>query len=298
MLRIGIPVQYEGAEAIAEQASVSYDPVSREARWLSYVEAVRRSGAQPIPLTWTFDPKQARAHAEQALSSFDAIVLTGGPDVDPHDYGEETDPNANVVTELTGRRDAFERTLAQLAYARGVPTLGICRGIQVMNVALGGTLVQDIPSMLARAGEHQQQHPRSAREPRARGERTHWVAVEDDSLLARVLGEALGAPSAPPSNRRVLAVNSMHHQAVGRVAAQLIVTARACEHEPGVEIVEALEAPQARHPFYLGVQWHPEELARPAVQGDAAAADAAALFTALAHAAQAVAAQRRGAVRS
>ena len=241
----------------------------------SYLEGVRRAGAQPVLLPW--EPERAA----ELLEGVDALLITGGPDIDPALYGQGPHP---TVAGKTGapERDAFELAIARLAYQRGVPTLGICRGLQVMNVALGGTLVQDVPSQIVAAAEHQQQYPQTGTPVRRRGERTHRVEVSADSLLARVLGESAQA----------LAVNSMHHQAVDALAPDLRVSARALEGQRGVEIVEGLEASSARHPFYLAVQWHPEELANPEVGGDEQAPDAHALFAALAHAAR-----RRGVPR-
>ncbi|TAM57980.1 gamma-glutamyl-gamma-aminobutyrate hydrolase family protein [bacterium] len=260
MVKIGITSQVARGERI-------------DATLQSYIDSVGAAGAQPVLLDW--EPQRAA----ELLAAVDGVVMTGGPDLAPAYYGiQQPHPSVELGQ---AERDAFELELARLALARDVPVLGICRGLQVMNVALGGTLVQDIHAELPTAAEHQQQYPQAGAAPRPRGERTHGVTIAPDSLLARALGSA---------TQRV-DVNSMHHQAVGRVAPELLVVARAVERDPRVEIVEGLEAPSARHPFYLAVQWHPEELANPAVGGDAAARDARGLFAALV-----TAAQRRGAL--
>ncbi|TAM88585.1 gamma-glutamyl-gamma-aminobutyrate hydrolase family protein [bacterium] len=262
MVKIGVTSQVARGEAV-------------HAALQSYIDRVRAAGGEPVLLEW--EPRRAA----ELLASVDGVVMTGGPDVDPAYYGIHP-PHASVVC-APPLRDNFEVELARLGLESGVPMLGICRGLQVMNVALGGTLVQDIAAVLPTASEHQQQYPQNGAAARPRGERTHTVEIEPASLLAKALG----------SRERLLEVNSMHHQAVGRVSSELAVVARAVERDPRVEIVEGLEARQGRHPFYLAVQWHPEELANPDVGGDPAAEDARCLFAALV-----AAAHRRGASRS
>jgi putative glutamine amidotransferase len=171
-------------------------------------------------------------HAEDAaelIERLDGIILAGGFDCDPALYGEPSHPS---VEPMDPRRQANDLALANLARQRGIPLLGICLGVQVMNVAAGGTLLQDIDS----------QHPtdiRHASEPEDRGR--HDVEVVSGTRLAGILGEGR------------INVNSSHHQAVGRVAPGFRVTATAPDG-----IVEGIEDPQ--HPFYVGVQWHPEDL--------------------------------------
>jgi putative glutamine amidotransferase len=191
--------------------------------YLTYVEALRRSGA--IPVVIPPQPENADAIAE----SLDGIVLAGGFDCDPELYGEEPHPS---VEPMDRRRQDNDLALARVARDRGIPTLGICLGLQMMNVAAGGSLVQDIDSQMETDIQHD-----STPENRVR----HDVVVEKGTKLASILGE------------RELNVNSSHHQAINKVADDLKITAHAPDG-----IVEGLEDP--RHPFYVGVQWHPEDM--------------------------------------
>lgn len=192
----------------------------------AYANALVEAGLVPVVL-----PPIDAAAAIAALEDVAGLVLTGGEDVDPALFGETphvaTDPPHH-------RRDAYEIALAQAALDRRVPTLAICRGAQVVNVALGGSLVQDIPA----------QRPGSiAHSPAGkRAERVHRIDIDPDSRLAR----DLGATS--------ITTNSSHHQSVDRVAAGLRVTARS---EDG--IIEALESIDPQW-WMVAVQWHPEEL--------------------------------------
>lgn len=192
----------------------------------AYTNALAAFGLLPVVL-----PPVDAALAAAALDQVAGLVLTGGEDVDPARFGAERHP---ATGEPHFARDAYEIALARVAFEQRVPTLAICRGVQLMNVALGGTLVQDIPS----------EHPGAiAHDPQGkRAERVHRVDVDSNSRLADVLAETS------------ISTNSSHHQAVDRVAADLWITART---EDG--IVEAIEA---RDPAWwmLGVQWHPEEL--------------------------------------
>jgi putative glutamine amidotransferase len=167
-------------------------------------------------------------------------MLTGGDDVAPARYGE--DAHATVV-EVEPERDTFEIALIQEARRRGLPILAICRGIQVMNVAFGGTLVQDIPSQVPGALNHRLTVP-----PHKSFDYAHDVWVEENSLLARLMQERLGGSDS-------CAVNSRHHQAVKDVASGFKVVATAPDG-----IIEAIEDPAAR--FCLGVEWHPENFWR------------------------------------
>jgi putative glutamine amidotransferase len=195
----------------------------RSFAYLTYCEAVRRAGAIPLVI-----PPQPE-NAEEVLSRIDGLLLAGGYDCDPTAYGEESH---HTVEPMDPRRQSNDLALAEAARKRGVPTLGICLGLQVMNVAAGGKLIQDIDS------EHDTEI-RHASKPENRGR--HDVIIEQGTHLASVV------PAAE------LNVNSSHHQAVGEVGEGLRVTAHAPDG-----IVEGLEDP--RHPFYLGVQWHPEDM--------------------------------------
>jgi putative glutamine amidotransferase len=187
-----------------------------------YVESVRRAGGEPVILDWT------TTSAADALQRADAVLLTGGPDVDPSRYAEQ--PHG-TTRPAEPERDRFELELAARALERDVPMLAICRGMQVLNVAAGGTLIQDIPSELAKAVRHDIREPKNAV--------AHTVALAPDSRLARLLGT------------REAAVNSRHHQAVREAGQGLIITAVAPDG-----IVEAIERPAAT--FCVGVEWHPE----------------------------------------
>ncbi len=162
----------------------------------------------------------------------DAVLLPGGPDVDPVEYGQERHPQTKVID--VGR-DALELTLARWTVADDRPLFGICRGHQVMNVALGGTLVQDIPSQVDTTLTHDlpDEYPRSTR--------LHNVEISPDSRLASILGTTR------------VTVNSLHHQSVQAPAPGVNLTAYAPDG-----VVEALEMPN-KH-FVLSVQWHPEDL--------------------------------------
>jgi putative glutamine amidotransferase len=165
------------------------------------------------------------------LAGCQGVILSGGVDVGPDLYGY-VDADG-IVEETDPRRDAFEVEVIRAAIARNLPILGICRGTQLTNVVLGGTLVPD----LQRAGH---QDHRSTPE----GDRVHPVAVEQGSLLAGITGVAQGT------------VSSAHHQAVGRVGEGLRVTARSADG-----VVEALEwAVPAGRAFFQLVQWHPERM--------------------------------------
>ena len=169
------------------------------------------------------------------LEDLDGIVLSGGMDVDPLHYGEEPHPTVKTVPE---EHDAFEIALARAALEGGVPILGICRGSQVLAVADGGALVQDVPSQHPDAGTHMVDWETMAdAEP---GDHWHALEVEPGSRLAGWVGDGEAR------------INSFHHQAVARTGERLRPVARA---EDGV--IEATEsAPDA--PFAVGLQWHNE----------------------------------------
>jgi len=193
-----------------------------------YVESVRRAGGEPLLLDPADDPARS-------LDRVDALLLTGGDDVDPALYGEA--PHA--TTEVDAARDRFEIPLSRDAVARDMPVFAICRGAQVLNVAAGGTLVQDIPSTVASELAHSIDVPKD--------HVAHAVRVTPGTRLASALG------SSTPSE--TCSVNSRHHQAVGQVAPSFVVSAVS---EDGV--VEAIERPASR--FCVGVQWHPENFWR------------------------------------
>jgi len=179
--------------------------------------------------------------ARDAIEGASGLLLTGGDDVAPSRYGEE--PHATVVSDSDAGRDEFELALVREARARDLPIFAICRGVQVLNVACGGTLVQDIPSYVTGAVRHSLPVP-----PNTAYSLAHEVWIEKDSLLARLMGERL-------SGQDSCDVNSRHHQAVKDVAAGFRVSATAPDG-----VIEAIEDPAVR--FCLGVQWHPENFWR------------------------------------
>ena len=176
---------------------------------------------------------------EQALAGIDGLMLTGGDDVAPSRYGEQAHP---TVVEAEAGRDEFEIGLINSARARQLPILAICRGVQMLNVACGGTLVQDIPSQLTGALVHSLPVP-----PNLAYSLAHEVWVEKDSLLSKLMRERLVDDTCE--------VNSRHHQAVKDVARGFRVSATAPDG-----VIEAIEDPAAR--FCLGVEWHPENFWR------------------------------------
>jgi putative glutamine amidotransferase len=201
-----------------------------------YLIGLRDAGGLPLPITPVHEGESLRA----AYELLDGLCLTGGEDVEPARYGQEVRaPNVETVPE----RDVLEFRLLEWALADGLPVLAICRGIQVLNVALGGTLHQDLPSERPGAVAHDQM---KAEPPVPRPEPSHDVGVRAGSFL----GDLVGAGRLP--------VNSMHHQGIDVLAPGLVAVAHAPDG-----LVEAVEpADRARAAFLLGVQWHPEELLR------------------------------------
>ena len=195
----------------------------------SYCDAVLAAGGAPLLL-----PPMPEGALRAAFGRLDGLLLPGGGDVAAHRYGG---PDSGLLTLVEEERDALEIALTCWALADGLPTLAICRGIQVLNVAAGGTLIQDVPSQVAGALVH-----RSA--PGSPPEHLeHTVALAPGSRLAAVY--------APEGE---VWVNSRHHQAVDTVAPGLRTTAVATDG-----VIEGIEAEDGR--FVVGVQWHPENLA-------------------------------------
>jgi len=193
----------------------------------AYAEAVLRAGGLPLVLPLSTDAAVVDAY----LDRVSAVVVTGGAfDVPPEAYGETPREGLGPTKPL---RTTFETLVLQAALRRKLPLLGICGGMQLLNVVLGGTLYQDLHRELPGAKEHEQRN--------ARSQPSHPVDVRDGSALAEVLG------------RGQLMVNSTHHQAVCKLAPTLRLSAAAPDG-----VVEAVESTE--HPFALGVQWHPELL--------------------------------------
>ena len=191
---------------------------------LLYIDAVVRAGGTPLLL-----PPSEPGLLDELLAVVDGVVLIGGRDYDPRAYGQEPHPATKLVDP---RRDRFDRALAAALMDSDIPTLGICGGMQLLNIAAGGDLHQHIPDALPGASVHSR---RKGDNPR------HMVNIEPDSLLRRLVGS------------ETLEVNTSHHQAVRRVGDGLRVVARSRDG-----VVEAIEG--FGKPFLLGVQWHPERL--------------------------------------
>jgi putative glutamine amidotransferase len=200
----------------------------------AYTDALVAVGLIPVILP-PIDPAMAAA----AMTDIAGLVLTGGEDVDPHRFGEDPLPQTGAPHQA---RDAYELALARTAAERRVPTLAICRGAQVMNVALGGSLIQDIETQRP----HALRHDASDR----RNDRVHEIDIDRRSRLADIVR----------STR--ISTNSSHHQSIDRVAEGLRIVA----HSPD-GIVEAAEAVDPAW-WMVAVQWHPEELTATAEDWD------------------------------
>lgn len=195
-----------------------------------YEESIRRAGGDPQVLD-----RPADSPAD-VVRRFDAVLLTGGGDVHPSLYGEPTHPSFSAAEE---GRDEYEMELVQRAMEADLPVLAICRGLQVLNVARGGTLVQDIPDQLGHEVNHRVPDPPSAL--------AHDIEVARGSRLADLLRERLDGERC--------AVNSRHHQGPKQLGHGLLSTATAADG-----VIEAVEDPRRR--FCIGVQWHPENFWR------------------------------------
>jgi putative glutamine amidotransferase len=184
-------------------------------------------------------PEEARRLAE-VVEELDGLVLTGGRDIDPVQYGQTPlePPVIHDVVDVDGERDSLELPLARVALERDMPVFGICRGIQVLNVAAGGDLVQDVKLLGLERGTHYQ----SRRSPPVpEHEAGHSVRVAAGTVLSEIVGAG------------DVGVNSFHHQVVGHLAQGFVVSAIAADG-----VIEAIESPV--HRFVLGVQWHPERM--------------------------------------
>lgn len=192
--------------------------------YANYVDALERVGLAPVLITPAHDPDSIRA----LLHACDGLVLSGGGDIAPMSYGEEILAELDAVS---ADRDAMERFTLDEATGLGLPVLGICRGLQLINVHRGGTLIQDLPTQKAGDILHNQRSPWN--------EKQHDVTIEPGSRLAEILGAG------------TIRVNSFHHQAVKDLGQGLVVTAYSPDG-----LVEGLEAPD--QPWMLAVQWHLE----------------------------------------
>lgn len=192
----------------------------------AYVNAVRAAGLTPVIV-----PPLPPEAVEPILSAVRGVVLTGGEDVDPAEYGQQSQGSNPPHRD----RDKCEIAMVHGARERNIPVLAICRGIQLVNVALGGTLIQDIPTQRPSAIDH---------DSKAREMRVHDIVLEPESKLSAAIGTSRAA------------VNSAHHQAIDRLAEGLKMTAWSPDG-----IVEGAEW-EGHYWWMLAVQWHPEELIR------------------------------------
>lgn len=204
--------------------------ITRCSRMDDYVASVEQAGGRPRILEVSDSPRKV-------VAEIDGLVLTGGGDVDPVMYREDRHP---TVSDAEPGRDEFEIDLARRAMDADLPVLAICRGAQVLNVAAGGTLVQDIPSAIETTLAHSIEEPKH--------EIAHDVTVTPGSRLQRALGNGV-------SGNHTCRVNSRHHQSVGTLGRSLQASATAPDG-----VVEAIEGSDAE--FCIGVQWHPENFWR------------------------------------
>ena len=205
----------------------TWDGAERTGLNSAYLRSVSAVGGVPVVLS----PLIGASSAARALDGVDGLVLTGGEDIDPGWYNSERSPLLNPPSR---ERDLFELALFAAARQRELPILGICRGIQLINVALGGTLYQDLPSERPGPVDHNRAGTRT--------DRSHPIRLTPKSLTAR----ALGATS--------IRVNSFHHQGIRDLARGLVATGWSDD-----DLIEAVEGAEGL-PWTLAVQWHPEEM--------------------------------------
>ncbi|MBI5197990.1 MAG: gamma-glutamyl-gamma-aminobutyrate hydrolase family protein [Nitrospirae bacterium] len=185
---------------------------------IRYVQAVETAGGIP----WIIPPVQNRKKVLYYARHLDGFLFTGGDDIDPRYYGQRSKASLTLSPDL---RTEFELSLLRDVMKVEKPVLGICLGTQLINVALGGTLIQDIPLQLSRSLNH-------------RG--VHVVSVSKNSFLSRIVG-----------NKKTISIQSSHHQAIDRLGKGLEISGTAPDG-----IIEAVEYPD--YPFFIGIQWHPE----------------------------------------
>lgn len=200
-----------------------------------YAKSILAAGGVPLLLPPLVGPGGAadRSAIDAALEAVDGVVFTGGDDMHPRAYGQDPHPE---IALMDSERDAADLALMQCALERGLPILGICAGMQLLNVACGGTLHQHLPD--AEGSRYPALHVLHRSDDDGSG--SHPVAIEPGSRLAAVAGAA------------ELSANSLHHQAVDRIGSGLRISARASDG-----VVEGIESATER--FAIGVQWHPEE---------------------------------------
>lgn len=214
----------EDVETVAER------PLGKFIRTdLDYVEGIAEAGGAPLVLPPVIGSRGMAA----VVDSLDGLVLSGGSDLHPGYYGEEPVPELGITIP---ERDEFEMEVLEHALRRGIPIFGICRGMQVLNVALGGTLYQDLASQLGVDGvKHRQQIPK--------WQPTHEVEVRGGSCVGSIMG------------CKTARVNSYHHQGIKDLAGDLVVSGHSCDG-----IIEAVEARDLSEQWIVGVQWHAEAM--------------------------------------
>lgn len=233
-----------GPLAAGRQPLIGLSSYAEPARWaaweapaallpLNYAEQVTAAGGTPVLLP-------PLPGIEAAVARLDALVLTGGGDIDPAAYGAPPHPRTGRVS---SGRDRAELSLLAAALAAGLPVLGICRGLQLLNIAQGGTLHQHLADLAGPAGD-------AGHTPAPGTFGSHPVRIAAGSTLAGILG------GDGRHGERGLAVPTAHHQAIDRLGGGLVATAWAADGV--IEAVEFAEPAPPRHPFVLAVQWHPE----------------------------------------
>ncbi|MFZ3590033.1 gamma-glutamyl-gamma-aminobutyrate hydrolase family protein [Bacillus sp. DJP31] len=192
-----------------------------------YVQSIIQAGGIPVIL-----PIGVDSDVDQLVDKIDGLVVTGGGDIDPILFGEEPHPKLGMISP---GRDSFEMAIIEKMLVANKPILAICRGIQILNIAVGGDMYQDIYSQI---DTDLLQHSQNA----TRTHLSHYVIATENSLLEDIAGQSK------------FKVNTFHHQAVRNVPKPLVVSGVASDG-----IIEAIES--VEHTFVLGVQWHPEPLA-------------------------------------
>lgn len=205
----------------------------------SYIHAIGNAGGEPLCIV---RPDDERLHGLLPLAA--GILIVGGHDIDSEYYGEK---NAGNTQNIDRDRDRVELTLVHLAVLDKIPLLGICRGMQAINVALGGSLYQDVQSEMQGALSHDHHKDKESGKNLPFSAIAHDVSIKDGSLLCKLTG------------KKKIAVNSLHHQGVKTLGEGLIASAFAPDG-----LIEAIEF--SDHPFALGIEWHPEELGDEASQ--------------------------------
>ena len=191
-----------------------------------YVDAVVRAGGVPLIIPFTTDKEVIVSQAQ----IIDGLILSGGHDVSPYNYGQEPNPK---LGETFPERDTYDMTLLEESKKRNIPIIGICRGFQLINVAAGGTLYQDLSLIPGNVLKHFQGSKPTLK--------THMIKIEENSVISSIFGKET-------------MVNSFHHQALDKVADDFRVVAKASDG-----VVEAIE--HKTYKFLVAVQWHPEMLA-------------------------------------